>query len=179
MKKWIAAAAALLLLLAAVYLGSPIYAARALQKAALAGDEAGIAAGVDFPAVRESLAPQVSAALNARVDSDPRMRGNPYVAMGMMLLPGLVSEALDALVTPRGIAALIRGRRPFDRKQGEANPEMDRHAEYVDLDHFRVRLRDTRRNEDGAAFLFERRGFASWKLVRVEMPAGLLAEGSE
>jgi hypothetical protein len=107
------------------------------------------------------------------------MRGNPYVAMGMMLLPGLVSEALDALVTPRGIAALIRGRRPFDRKQSEANPDMDRHAAYVDLDHFRVRLRDTRRNEDGAAFLFERRGFATWKLVRVELPAGLLAEGSE
>jgi hypothetical protein len=114
--------------------------------------------------------------MTASIETDPRMRDNPYVAMGRILLPGIAHGVVRALVTPEGIAALMRGRKPSERDEGQANPDVDRKAEYVDLDHFRVRLRDSRRNQDGATFLFERRGFATWKLVRVDLPAGLLAE---
>jgi hypothetical protein len=176
MKKWIVAAVALLLILAAIYLGSPVYAAYTLRNAAFAGDTARLAAGVDFPAVRDSLEPQLSAAITQRVKSDPRMQRNPYIAMGMMLLPSLVKEAVDALVTREAIAALMRGRRPGDTAKRQPNPDIERNAEYVDLDHFRVSLRNVRRNQDGADFLFERRGFATWKLVRVDLPADLLQE---
>src|SRR3569623_1450094 len=97
MKKLLLATAALLLLiLAAVYFGSPLYAARSLQQAALAGDSAAIAAGVDFPAVRESLKPQVRAAVEARVARDPHIqRGGALAALGMMLLPSVAHAADD------------------------------------------------------------------------------------
>jgi hypothetical protein len=170
MKKPLTLALALLLVLAAIYLGSPLYAVHTLQKAAVAGDVDRIAAGVDFPAVREGLKPQVAAAIEGRLPRDLEASDDPIEAVGRLLAPSLADVAVDRFVTPRGIATLMRGHRPSDRDRHEANPDMDRKAGYVGLNHFRVRLRNKRRSEDGPIFLFERRGFASWKLVRVDLP---------
>jgi hypothetical protein len=174
MKKWIAAALVLVLILAAIYFGSPLYAARSLRNAALTGDSDAIAARVDFPAVRKGLKRQFGPVVEARVRRDLGMDDGVLAPFAMMVLPRLVDKALDAFVTPEAIAALMRGRKPGDRDRREADPDLERKAEYLDLDHFRVGLRDARRNQDGASFLFERRGFASWKLVEVGLPPRLL-----
>jgi hypothetical protein len=56
------------------------------------------------------------------------------------------------------------------------NPDIESRTDYVSLDRFRVRLHNNKLDEDGPSFLFERRGFASWKMIKVEMPANLLSK---
>lgn len=174
MKKWIAIGVALLLIVGGVYFGSPYYAAHSLRNAAREADTDKLEAGVDFPAVRENLKSQLSAAMTAKMQNDPEMRSNPFAGLGMALMPAIVDRMVDSLVTADGIAAVVRGQRPADRAKMDANPDIESSTEYVGLDRFRVRLRNTRLNEDGPSLLFERRGFATWKLIKLEMPPNLL-----
>ena len=177
MKKWILAAGLLLfLLLATVYLGSPYYAARSLRDAAQAGDGDRLAALVDFPAVRASIAPQVTESIEAAIGRDPRRQDSEYVAIGMMLLPGVVRDTLEAFVTPDGIAAMLRWQRPNARRRpgSEAEGDIESRARYESLDRFRIRLRNARSQAQGPSFLLARRGFASWKLVGVDLPSAWL-----
>ncbi|MFA7595221.1 MAG: DUF2939 domain-containing protein [Novosphingobium sp.] len=174
MKKWIAIAIALACLIGGIYIGSPYYAAHALRNAALDADADEIEQSIDFPAVRDSLKSQMSAAMMTKLQNDPEMQNNPFAGLGAMLLPSIVDRAVDTYVTPDGIAAMVRGQKPTDKGKAELNPDIESRSEYVNLDRFRVRLRNARLNEEGPSLLFERRGFASWKLIRLEMPANLL-----
>jgi hypothetical protein len=109
MKKWIAVGAPLALVTGGIYVGSPYYAAYSLRNAALEADTDKLDASVDFPAVRESLKSQFSAAMITEMQNDPRMRDNPFAGLGAMMLPALIDRMVDAFITPDGIAALIRG----------------------------------------------------------------------
>ena len=174
MRKWIAIAAALLLIAGGIYLGSPYYAIYSLRNAALEADTDKLEAGVDFPAVRESLKSQMSAAMMTKMQNDSEMRNNPFAGLGAMMMPAIIDRMVDSFVTPDGIAAMMRGQKPTDRTTAQANPDIESRTEYVNLDRFRVRLHNKKLNEDGPSFLLERRGFATWKLIRLELPAGLL-----
>jgi hypothetical protein len=174
MRKWIAIAAAVLLIAGGIYIGSPYYAVRSLRSAALEADTDKLEAGVDFPAVRESLKSQMSAAMMTKMQNDPEMRDNPFAGLGAMMMPAIIDRMVDSFVTPDGIAAMMRGQKPTDRATGQANPDIENHTQYVNLDRFRVRLRNKKTNEDGPSLLFERRGFATWKLIKLELPADLL-----
>jgi hypothetical protein len=181
MKKWIAVGAPLALVTGGIYVGSPYYAAYSLRNAALEADTDKLDASVDFPAVRESLKSQFSAAMITEMQNDPRMRDNPFAGLGAMMLPALIDRMVDAFITPDGIAALIRGQKPADVKgkiapEPKPNPDIESRTDYVSLDRFRVRLHNNKLDEDGPSFLFERRGFASWKMIKVEMPANLLSK---
>lgn len=175
MKKWIVITAGIALVCGAIYLGSPYFAAHQLRDAALAGNKDELEASVDFPAVRENLKSQLAAAFMHKLQNDPEMQNNPFAGLGAMIAPALVDRAVDAYITPEGIAAMIRGQKPAESGTIEMNPDIESRSDYVSLDRFRVHLRDTKLNEDGPSLLFERRGFASWKLIRLEMPDKLLA----
>jgi len=174
MKKWIAIAVGIFLLCGAIYFGSPYYAARQLRDAALAGDKDALEAGVDFPAVRESLKSQLSAVFMHKLQNDPEMQNNPFAGLGAIMAPALVDRAVDAYITPDGIAAAIRGQKPAESDKTEMNPEIESQSDYVSLERFRVKLHNTKLKQDGPSLLFERRGFASWKLIRLELPDSML-----
>src|SRR5262249_39440932 len=116
MKKRVSLAVAAVLVLAGVYFGSPYLAARSLKQAAVSGDADRLDAAVDFPAVRESLKSQMSAALMKKMAADPEMKGNPLAGLGMMLMPAIIDKAVDAYVTSDGLAALVRGAKPSEAK---------------------------------------------------------------
>lgn len=90
------------------YIAWPAYSAYQLKVALESGDAAGLERGIDFPAVRQSLRPVVTARLEQNlkqaVEGTP---GGDFVveAMGGETLPKLVDGALDTLLTPE---ALIR-----------------------------------------------------------------------
>lgn len=174
MRKWIAVAVALLVIAGGIYLGSPYYAVYSLRNAALEADTDKLEASVDFPAVRESLKSQMSAAMMTKMQNDPEMRDNPFAGLGAMMMPAIIDRMVDSFVTPDGIAAMMRGQKPADRSAAQANPDIESRTEYVSLDRFRVRLHNKKLNEDGPSFLLERRGFATWKLIKLELPADLL-----
>jgi hypothetical protein len=163
------------LLFAGAYAGSPLLAVRGFVAAAKAGNAERLDSAIDFPAVRDSLKSQMTAALNERMADDPKLHDTPFAALGSLLIPTIVDKLVDSLVTPDGIAQLVR--RGEVRKPGTDTPPARPPTysySYIDLDRFRVTLTTPDRPESPAGLIFERRGLFSWKLVRVEIPKALI-----
>lgn len=171
MKKPVLVAVAALLIGGGAFAGSPYLAASNLKAAAVSGDADQIEANVDFPAVRDSLKSEMSAAMMQKLNSDPEMKDNPFAGLGMMMMPAIVDKAVDAYVTPDGIAAVIRGSKPNDAKgsDGSTNPKIEYDYEWVNADRFRVNLTNTQTQQAGLALIFERRGVVSWKLIKIDL----------
>lgn len=181
---WIGFAAALVFFLA--WLVSPVLTARALTQAAERGDAAALERHVDFPAFRASLRD----ALTARLTAEMRARGDQdaLAGFGMMFGAALVSGAVDALVTPQGVAAMVRtgqapgvtdGPAPAAEDAGgdDAARDPDRDDNrvrqswaYRGLNAFAVDLYRQDRPDARLSLILERRGLFDWKLAAVTLP---------
>lgn len=159
-----------------IYFGSPYLAARNLQNAAIEADADELEASVDFPAVRESLKSQLNVAMMTEMQNDPEMKDNPFAGLGAMLVPAMVDKMIDAYVTSDGLAAMVRGQKPNKNSKPVSNEKIEFNSSYVSLDRFKVTMRNTALNEDGPSLLFDREGFASWKLVKIELPNEFLSK---
>lgn len=172
--------------LVVAYFASPVLALQGLTAAAKAGDRARLERSIDFPAVRESLKAQLKAAMTKSFADDPRLRDNPFAALGQMLLVGVVDKAVDAYATPDAIANMVVTTRPPSKLSTSSGPapteppkpraksETEIHYAYQDLNHFRATYRDLKDRDSGAfGLVLERRGIFTWKLVRIELPAKL------
>jgi len=174
-KGWVIAAGAVLASFALAYFASPYLAVRQFALAARNGDADRLAASVDFPAVRSALKPQLSAAVAARVDRDPGMRGNPLAGLGLMLVPTILDRMVDSVVTPNGMATLVRlGRTSPSSGTGGAPERVDYRYGYAGIDHFRLTVRRRDNGEQSIGMTFERRRWLAWKLVRIDIPQTML-----
>jgi hypothetical protein len=179
-KGWIIAVGAALALVALAYGASPYVAVRGFVAAAEKGDAEKLGAAVDFPAVRADLKPQLTAAVSARMERDPEMRGNPLAGLGVMLMPTILDRMIDSVVTPDGIAALVRaGKVGRAETSGTAPPRVDYDYGYVALDRFGVTLRRKDATGDPVRLVFQRRGLFSWKLIRVALPQSSLTDPTD
>lgn len=179
-KGWIIAIGVALALVALAYGASPYVAVRGFVAAAKQGDAAKLGASVDFPAVRADLKPQLTAAVTTRMERDPHMRGNPLAGLGVMLMPTILDRMIDSVVTPDGIAALVRAGKVGRAATSEAAPQrVDYDYGYVALDRFAVTLRRKDTLGDPVRLVFERRGLFSWKLVRITLPQSSLTGPAE
>ena len=166
-----------MVLFGAAYVGSPFWAARQFKEAAISADVDRLDTAVDFPAVRGNLESQMTAAITAKMTSDPEMRSNPFAGLGMAIMPAIISKMVDSFVTPEGISALMK--RGKLEKGGHAQTAADVNYDYAyhGLDRFAVTVQ-TAKTKDGDApkFVFERRGLFSWKLIRLEIPQSAFAD---
>lgn len=99
---------AIIILAGLFYVAWPAYSAYQLKVALESGDAAGLERGIDFPSVRESLRPAVTAQLSQSLKSAAKgtLGGDALVdKLGADALPKLVDAGLDTLLTPE---ALIR-----------------------------------------------------------------------
>lgn len=163
----------ILLLLAAVYaVAAPYLTAYRMKTAADAGDSAAVARHIDFDAVRESLRAQVGGRIGAEVDA--RAGDNPLAAaIGGALGGAAADRAIDAYVTPEGMAALMRGEDPSPGGpvggiMAERIEDVEASAGYRSVNRFAVVLTDpaSGRNAD---FILTRRG-VGWKVTEVVLP---------
>lgn len=132
------------MLFLAAYAGSPFLAAHDFVEAARSADADKLEASVDFSSVREALKSQLNAKFTQKALTDPEMKGNPFVGLGMMLVPAVVDKVVDAYVTPQGIAAIVQGRKvSLDKadRQGFELTNIDYSYDYISLDRFRVKVR--------------------------------------
>jgi hypothetical protein len=157
---------------AALYLASPVLSFRALSDAARDGDAGRLARQVDFPAVRDSLKPQ----LRARVaDLDT----GPLGALGALLGGRIVDQVVDIAVTPEAVAAMVRTGQarladavptppatppPADQRKARTG------FAYDGLDRFRVTRAPADAPDRPLALVLERRGLMDWKLTAIELP---------
>lgn len=171
--------AAGVLAVAGLWAASPIFAAQALVRAGRAGDAAALARLVDFPAFRDSLKDELNARLlaemRAKTGGDSALSG-----LGMLLAPTVVSGAVDALVTPQAIGAMVRsGQAPEadDAVRAEPAPSAPDGEDvaltygYRDLNTFAVTLTRPDRPAEPVVLLMERRGMVDWKLAGIDLDA--------
>lgn len=174
-KGWIIAIGAAVALFVLAYGASPYLAVRGFVAAAKQGDAEKLRDSVDFPAVRADLKPQLAAAVTTRMERDPAMRGNPLAGLGAMLMPSILDRMIDSVVTPEGIAALVRAGKVGHVETGSAPPRrVDYGFHYAALNRFDVTLRRQGATDDPVNLVFERRGLFAWKLIRIALPQSSL-----
>lgn len=157
---------------------SPVFAAQGLIKAAKAGNVAELERRVDFPALRTSLKDELGDELAARLRDDPRVKRSGLGGLGLALAPMLLSGAIDTVVTPQGVAMMVRtgeaprpdaSAPPPETAPSEKSAEIHQSWGYRDLNTFAVTL--TRRDapDRQLALLMKRQGLMGWKLAGVDL----------
>lgn len=160
------------------YVGaSPYLAVNAMRDAAIAGDAAGVSEHVDFPAVKDSLKANMSAAaMKAAGESNEE---NPLAGAGAMLAMALVGPMIDAVLTPEGLTMLMRqgklvqDQAPRDEAQastGDKVQEIDADMRYRDFSTFVVTLKYPESQDRPMGLVFKRHGIVSWKLTSLDLP---------
>jgi hypothetical protein len=123
MKKWIVTVAMLAVLLGGYVVAGPYLTFRAIRSAVQTQDAAALSDQVDFPALRASLKAQLSDRLVRAVgiDGQSGMLG----AIGLTVAGGLVNGAVETMVTPVGLGALMEGSKVWNRiDDGIARPDV-------------------------------------------------------
>lgn len=176
-RKVVAAVIAAVLIVGGAYFASPFWAAREFKNAAVSGNVDDLNGAVDFSAVRESLKGQLAAAMATKMQSDPAMRNNPFAGLGTMMMPAIIDKMVDTFVTADAIAAAVKQGKLEHGGSKEAGPNATYHYAYRGLDHFAVTaLAKGDQPDQAPAFVFERRGLFSWKLIRLEIPPKAFAK---
>jgi hypothetical protein len=178
MKTWVKGLLALAVVaVVGAYLAMPILTVRALVQAAETGDEAALERLVDFPAFRESLKEQLTARLMAEMREDPRADDDVLGGLGMLFGPMLVDGAVDALVNPSAIAAMVQTAEAPEPADAVVPPEpraeddeIRKSYAYRDLNTFVLGLTDPDRPDEPLKLLLKRDGLFGWKLAGVELP---------
>lgn len=171
-------------LVTAVYLGSPWWTLWNVEQAARAGDAGAVAKSVDFPAVRASLSPQLTAKLQAALD---REQAKPHSLLDKITLFAsklFVPKPVDTLVTPEGVAYMLKTaeapewKNPLAHDKATAagattaQPTLDLwHSGYVadDLDQFHATVVNKLAPGHTASVKMLRRGFMTWKIISIDL----------
>ena len=103
--RWPAAVVAGLLL--AAFLAWPYLTAHRIKVAVRDGDTAALADLVDFPRVRQGLKDQLTAAAFAKITRASGDGTGMLEGLGLALAGAFIDNAVDALVTPAGVARLV------------------------------------------------------------------------
>lgn len=175
MKKWIALLLVVLLALGTYVAVGPYLTVRAIRAAVTEQDAASLSKQVDFPALRASLKAQLSDRLVREAGAD--LQVNPFAAFGLSLANGVISGAVDIMVTPLGLGAMMDGRKvwkridndfsPVDPDLPTVEPLHDARYRYESPSRFTATVDDT----DGRpiVFVLTRKGL-SWRLSDIRLP---------
>ncbi len=161
---------------AAYWYFSPYLALYNVATAVKAKDAAALNQAIDYPRVRESLKGQFSAQMAKKI-GDPS--ANPFSALGNMIGMAMVNPIVDALVQPEMVMRMMKdGQVQTDKPApaptasqpaGDGKPQWRVDREGVD----RVIAIPQKGALPGPAndvgFVFERSGFASWKLTEIRI----------
>ncbi len=147
---------------------SPRAAARDLREAATHGDVEELQRLVDFPLVQEQLKADLKASMMRAMDTAQGGAGALAAGFGGLMVDGMVNQ----IVSPSGIAALVRYGRADSSYSGRAAPsDLETSMHYEGLSTFVVTARNPQSAPaDTVRFYFRRRGM-SWQLVRLGMPS--------
>lgn len=157
---------------------SPYLALHSMKSAAQAKDADSFNNYVDYPHLRDSIKGQFSAYMAQQVgqgaaSSEAERAG---MALGSMLAMALADKFVDAMVRPEMVMhAMASGEfKPVASTNNSASAsrgvEPDWTMDRKGIDKVLVRVADVEPDTEGFALVFERSGFASWKLTEVRLP---------
>lgn len=177
-RRLLALALLVLLLVGGWIAAGPFIAIRGIQQAMDTRDVSKLAAHVDYPALRANLRAQ----LEDRIAREIGRRFGPAAAGGAASgVAGMLTEnAVDAMVSPAGIAILLQGHALVQRASGNVEPGGGATAgplPYDPLKNARRRFESPSRfvatvdSADGqpVGFVFQRQGLR-WRLTDIRLP---------
>lgn len=148
----------------------------AIREAVRTEDARALAKQIDFPPLRDSLKRQLRDAMLRKVGVEAQ--SSLLGALGMTVAGGLADGAVEAMVTPAGIGALMEGRKTWNRLSGLPPPSRgdsgDRPQPLQDV-RYRFespsRATATVRSDGGGetVFVLTRKGLR-WKLSDIRLP---------
>jgi hypothetical protein len=184
-----AAVVVAVLALAGYWYWSPFLAVSQLQSAAQSKDADSFNEHVDYPKVRESLKGQLSAFFAERIGKTTES-DNPLSALGTMVGMAMVNQFVDAMVRPEMVMQAMRNGKlePTIKPKSESPPqEPSGNSSRAENSNSKWTYErkgtnkliayqiDPRRPDEPTrgrgGFVFERSGFADWKLTEVRLPA--------
>lgn len=149
-----------------IFVAAPWFAFRGLREAARTDDAAGLADLIDYNAVRKDIADQIQPA-STPAAPPPDIWHDPLGALKRAIQPMTQpTPATDAYLTAKALRALTNGRTPAAGAGSHTPFPMVR---YWGPNRTRIGVRDNGQPHE-AVFTFERRGFFTWKLVRLALP---------
>lgn len=190
-----AAAVAVALGVGAYWYWSPFLAIHQLRAAARAGDADAFNDHVDYGRLRESLKGQFSAAIGDKLVTDAPKgdAAKAGAALGSMLAIALMDRMVDAVIRPESVMRILQEGKllPKDRAEprtprgGAGTPPGDGpgtdappsqppvwSTERKSVDKLILYARAADQPEEKrTGLVFERRGFASWQLTEIRLPA--------
>ena len=162
----------LIMVAAGWYFASPIWALKQMRNAANANDSEALSRYVDFPALREDLKSELSAAMIAKAKTDKSGMG----ALGMAFGMALADKMIDGLVSPAGVRVMFAAndangtaKAPSAIRAGGDDIQIERKG----MSEFRVFQQG---DSNKGAMVFHRDGF-SWKLVVIDLPPNGITSG--
>jgi hypothetical protein len=159
---------------------APAVAFFGIRSAAETSDAAGLERLIDYPAVRQSLRPQLDGNPAASAPA-PTFMEDPIGAVRRQIEQATAPRApdVDSYLTPAAIAALTRGEGRYASQRVEGGlPSPDNtntggpfpRPVYWSVNRARMSVADEGGSE--TIFTFERKGAFEWKLVHVGLPDG-------
>jgi hypothetical protein len=175
MKKWLAALAVVLVLLLGYGVAGPYLAIRGIHSAIEARDPNKLERYVDFPTLRANVRAKVARRLLASATTPSgRVVGDD---LGRVLIGKISDKAVDAMVSPMGIAMLLEGRALAHRVTGKDPPPGGKDDAADPLLHAKTRFESPSRfaaTVDSAegrpvVFVMTRDGL-HWQLSDIRLP---------
>ena len=177
----------ILLAVILAYVCSPYWSLFQIKRAVDRGDGAYVSAHVDFPRLRESLKTSLEAETSRRMGKGDT---TGFKALGAAFAAMMAGPVVDALVTPEGVIALMKGKNPgettpqpsSDPGKTSATTDSEKFSSskmkigkmgYEALDLFVVQIaRDSQhpgKTESRPTLLFSRTGLFGWKLCGIRI----------
>lgn len=178
-----AAIVAIAVAVPAYWYWSPYVAMRSMQSAAQAKDADAFNAHVDYPKLRESLKGQFSAMMADTMQSAGRGKSDMEQAgasLGAMLGMALADRFIDAMVRPEFVMKAMADAKleaPGSAKPGNADTGKPREVRWTverkGVDRVIAYGADSSQEpvDKQVGFVFDRSGFASWKLTEIRLPS--------
>lgn len=160
-------------LVAGYVAASPYITVHQLKAAAEKRDAEAIAEHVDFPSVRQSLKDQMNAAFLKEMAADEGMQGNSFAVLGTAFAGVMIDKAVDAYITPAGLAQLMAGEKPkpgAGENDSGKTPFGDAAMSYEAYDKFHVTVNGA--DGEQGKFVLRRQGLGHWKITDIIIPLG-------
>ncbi|MET0328299.1 MAG: DUF2939 domain-containing protein [Luteimonas sp.] len=171
---WLSLAVCVLLL--GYVAAGPFLTIHAIRDAVRNEDSRALSRRIDFPALRQSLRLQLEDAVVREVGAE--VQSSLLGAIGLRLAGSAAGVGVDAMVSPVGLSALMRGQRLWSLAGGasplrtgpgpaDTDPLEDAHYRYHSPSRFTATVRDDR--DRPIEFVLTRQGLV-WKLTDIRLP---------
>lgn len=169
-------AVVLFLVLGAVYIyATPYIAAYDLQNAVKNGDKQTLAEVMDFPVLRKNIKNQLNIELATEMTKDSK--DNPFRILGVAFVTKFIDAVVDDLVTPEGLAALVKhGKSSLEKDSASDTQEPQTESAEHNARDFRLMYKSlnrfnivVERNSATLTLVLTRDSFLGmWKLTDIE-----------